>query len=135
MKKMSESPNVLIIIAVSLLSLSGLGSGVDPVLVDPASSLPRTLIRPPSGPGFGQPGSNPNVISIGAVLESQEAIAQFLQVSSYFLLRVFISIISFALPPLSISMTIISIISFALLPSLYLNDHHWPHDSIETMNF
>lgn len=64
-----------------LTLLYGQGSdAVDPILVDPASSLPRTLIRQPGG--FGQPGANPNVISIGAVLESQEAIAQFLQVSS-----------------------------------------------------
>lgn len=39
--------------------------------VDP--SLPRTYVR-----GFKQ--QNPNVISIGAVLESQEAISHFLQV-------------------------------------------------------
>ena len=71
----------LLVITALLILLPGQGSGVDPVNVDPISSLPQTMIRPPTG--FGQPGSNPNVISIGAVLESQEAIAQFLQVSSF----------------------------------------------------
>ena len=71
----------LLPLIILLILLPGQGSGIDQVNVDPASSLPRTLVRAPSG-GFGQPGANPNVISIGAVLESQEAIAQFLQVSS-----------------------------------------------------
>lgn len=72
---------------VLLIQLPDQGSGVDPVLINAASSLPQTMIRPPTG--FGQPGSNPNVISIGAVLESQEAIAQFLQVSSSFIILIF----------------------------------------------
>ena len=85
MIKSGLKPNICFVFLVFLSSLSlsivdcqqippvdGPGSSSPPV--DP--SLPRTYSN---ARGY-KPPPNPNVISIGAVLESQEAIAQFLQV-------------------------------------------------------
>ena len=83
MVKSELKPNICFVFLLFLSSFSIIncqqippvdGPGSSSAPVDP--SLPRTYSN---ARGY-KPPPNPNVISIGAVLESQEAIAQFLQV-------------------------------------------------------